>query len=209
MARKIWTEEEDGFLRRVFPNSYTLDIALKLNRSYSSVSTRAHLLGLHKSEVFKQAELAKQGERLKKVGPKTRFVKGQESHNKGVKMPPEVYSKIERTMFKKGNVPHNTKYNGHERINKDGYVEMRIRIGEYELKHRVIWREAGFDIPEGHALVFINGDKMDIRIENLKVISREELMLSNSIHNYPEDIKSAIRTLTKLKKRIKTAEDEK
>ena len=52
------------------------------------------------------------------------FEKGLVPANKGKKMPFNQNSA--RTQFKKGNLPHNTKFLGHERLTKDGYVEVSI-----------------------------------------------------------------------------------
>ena len=43
-------------------------------------------------------------------------------------------------------------------------------------------------MPQGHAVVFKNGNKADIRIENLELITRRELMARNTVHNLPPAI---------------------
>src|SRR4051812_31988258 len=59
-----------------------------------------------------------------KTGRTGCFASGIVPANKGRKMP--FNSNSARTQFKKGQLPHNTKYLGHERISKDGYVEISI-----------------------------------------------------------------------------------
>lgn len=104
-----------------------------------------------------------------------RFTKGQQAHNEGVKMSEEVYSKVSGTMFKKGHEPANHKPVGSERIdNKDGYVLIKTKEPRtWRLKHRVIWERHHGSIPKGKCLIFLNGDKTDIRIENLILIDRK------------------------------------
>jgi hypothetical protein len=207
--RKLWTDDERNYLIKTFPNSYTVEICDFLNRSYSSVSTQAKFLGLKKSESFKAIELQKQAERLKESGKLHRFSKGHVAHNKGKKMPEEIYKICSATMFKKGNEPHNTKFNGFERISKDGYVEVRVAKGEFILKHRKIWEDVHGATPDGHIVIFKDGNKQNIEIENLMMISKRDNMDRNTIHRYPEDLKGVIRLIGKLKKKINGKEQNK
>ena len=105
-------------------------------------------------------------------------------------------------MFKKGNEPFNTKYNGHERVSIDGYTEIRIKKGTYVLKHRYIWEQSHGQIPEGYILVFIDKNPQNITVENLELITRKENMLRNSIQRYPVELKSTIRLVKKLNRHI-------
>lgn len=106
------------------------------------------------------------------------FVPGQTSHNKGKKMPYNAKSAAHQ--FKKGNLPHNTKHLGHERVSKDGYVEISIdepnpHTGyerRYVLKHRYLWEQVNGPVPEGMCLKSIDGDKTNTDPGNWKVIPR-------------------------------------
>ena len=70
------------------------------------------------------------------------FQKGQVPMNKGKKMPPEVYEKAKATMFKSGNIPHNHRAVGSERVNVDGYVEVKIaEPNKWKLKQRLVYEE--------------------------------------------------------------------
>lgn len=104
-----------------------------------------------------------------------RFTKGQKAHNKGIKMSEEVYNKAAGTMFKKGHIPANHKPVGSERIDsKDGYILVKAKEpGTWKLKHRVIWEKHNGPVPEGKCIIFANGDKTDIRIDNLILIDRK------------------------------------
>ncbi len=186
----------------LYPNSYASDLANKFGISTKSVYSIATKYGVKKSDEFRSMELNKQGEKLKALGEKTRFKKGNSPVNKGKKVTPEVYNAMKPTMFKKGNLPPNTKYDGHERLDKDGYMMVRIRKGKYVLKHRLVWESINGKIPKGMALKFKDGNKMNININNLELISRKDLMALNTIQNYPAELKSTIRTLGKLKRII-------
>lgn len=127
--------------------------------------------------------------------------------NKGKKLSPELYEKVSLTMFKKGNLPRNTKYDGylskrhHKRDGKD-YMFIRIAQGKFELLHRKIWMDANGPIPEGMQISFKNGDTLDCRLENLELITMAENMKRNSLHNYPVDIRDTLILIGALNRQI-------
>ena len=82
--------------------------------------------------------------------------------------------KQELHAFKKGHEPHNTKYNGHERITKEGYIEIRIKKGEYRLKHLYNWEQINGKLPKNHCLSCVDGNKQNTDPNNWKIISRAE-----------------------------------
>ena len=109
-----------------------------------------------------------------------KFRKGQTPHNKGKKMPKEVYEKVKHTMFAKGNVPPNHRPVGSERISKDGYIEVKVaEPNKRRLKQRVVYEEAKGEIPEGCPIIFLDGNKRNFDIDNLRCITRSELLYLN------------------------------
>ena len=109
-----------------------------------------------------------------------KFRKGQAPHNKGKKMPKEVYEKVRHTMFAKGNVPPNHRPVGSERISKDGYIEVKVaEPNKWRLKQRVVYEEAKGKIPEGCTIIFLDGNKQNCNIDNLRCITRSELLYLN------------------------------
>lgn len=108
------------------------------------------------------------------------FPKGHVPENKGKKMSPEIYEKCKGTMFKKGNIPSNHRPVGSERINRDGYIEIKIaEPNKWMLKHRFIWQQVNGAIPNGHILIFRDNDKSNIALENLMLITRNENAVIN------------------------------
>ena len=206
MKSRFLSDEEKKIIKEMFSDSYTKDIASKLNRSYSSSSNFAHSNNLKKSENFMKMELERQGERLKIVGINGRFKPGTIPPNKGKKMNPELYAKCAPTMFKKGQAPHNTTYDGHERISVDGYVEIRVEQGKYVLKHRLIWEQTNGPIPDGMALIFKDNNKLNMDLSNLQLVTRAELMARNTIQRFPVELQNTIKTLSKLKKQLNAKE---
>lgn len=108
------------------------------------------------------------------------FKKGHKPFNKGIKGW-QAGGNSRNTQFKKGRVSENYKPVGSERVdNKDGYTYIKVADPKtWELKHRHIWLQSGRKIPEGHALLFADGDRTNITLDNLMLVSREQLAVLN------------------------------
>lgn len=116
------------------------------------------------------------------------FPKGQIPHNKGKKMPIEVYEKCYGTMFKKGQAPVNYRPVGSERINVDGYVEVKVKDPKtWKLKHRIVWEEANGPVPKGSAIIMLDGDKTNCELSNLRLVKRSELLIINRYSLFQDD----------------------
>jgi len=198
--RKIPDEIKKKIIE-LYPNNYTKDIANKLHISESTVYNVAFLNNIKKSAEFMKMELQIQADRLRIVGVKSRIKKGNIPPNKGIKMDSATYEKVKRTFFKPGQLPHNTKYDGYERINIDGYTEVRVN-GKFILKNRLIYEQNNGKLDKNIIVIFKDGNKQNFNIENLQAITKAENAIRNSIHRYPEELKSIIRLNAKLKKKI-------
>lgn len=81
---------------------------------------------------------------------------------------------------KKGNIPHNTKPIGTERISKEGYTEVKTtERGRWEMKHNIIYKQHFGEIPPAHVVSFKDKNKQNFDITNLECISRAELARRN------------------------------
>lgn len=162
-----FTEEEKEFLRAFVPG-----------HSYREIMERFR-------EIFKwdisMVQVAAAINRYKlNTGRSGQFKKGQPAHNKGKKMDPDVYERVKHTMFKKGNIPKNYRPVGSERVTVDGYVEIKYADpNKWMLKHKYIWEQHYGKIPMGHALIFLDGDSTNVDISNLKLVTRNELLIMN------------------------------
>ena len=106
-----------------------------------------------------------------------RFEKGHTSWNKGTK----GLTHANKTSFKKGNIPQNHKPVGYERINVDGYVEIKVaEPNVFKLKHRVIYENIYGKIPDNHNVVFADGNKLNLDPDNLIIVSKSEMLIMNN-----------------------------
>lgn len=144
------------------------------------------------------------------TGRTGRFFNGHQPHNVGKQMPYNANSA--RTRFKAGNLPHNTRYLGHERVTKDGYVEISISKTNpytgyerrYVLKHKYLWELQHGPVPAGHVLKRLDGNRLNTHPSNWTLIPRGLLPFLNGHRglNYDQaarEVKPVIMTLAKLK----------
>lgn len=150
---------------------------------------------------------------------------GAEPFNKGKKCPPGVggnHPNARRTQFRKGQEPHNTHYLGHERVSKDGYVEVSIdetnpHTGyerRYVLKHRYEWEKANGPIPENYALKCLDGNRLNCDPSNWEAVPRAllpRLAGGNRYHrklafdDAPAELKPTILAVAKVEHAVKKA----
>jgi len=120
------------------------------------------------------------------TGRTGRYGKGDVPMNKGKKMPYNPNSA--KTQFKKGQAPHNQNFIGHERVSKDGYVEISVAENnpytgadrQYVHKHRHLWESENGIIPAGMCLKCLDGDKTNTAPSNWKLIDRSMLPRLNN-----------------------------
>lgn len=143
------------------------------------------------------------------------FPKGNEPFNKG--KPHPTRGRASETQFKKGGLPHNTNYLGHERVSKDGYVEISIAETNphtgferrYVLKHRYLWEQANGPVPKGMALK-CRGERIDTDPSNWELIPRALLPRLNggrrkkrmAYDAAPAELKPALMAIAKIEQAI-------
>lgn len=190
-VKKPWTDAEDDYLRKHYPDGSIDMICDALGRSKYSVAKRVDIIGVRRSAAYMAALHAKNGRFLTKAGVKNRFKKGGVSALKGKRlediMSPEALENSKKTRFKKGQTPHNYKPIGYERVTVDGYVEVKVRDdahdskNNFELKQRIIWAEHNGPVPPGHVVEFIDGNRYNFSVQNLRLITREQNLLANTV----------------------------
>lgn len=87
------------------------------------------------------------------------------------------------TEFKKGQRPANWVPIGSERVNGDGYVDVKVADGKkqknWKGKHILIWEEHNGPVPDGHVVIFGDGNNRNFDIKNLILVSRSQLATLN------------------------------
>jgi HNH endonuclease len=109
--------------------------------------------------------------------------------------------RMKDTQFKSGQKGWNWMPVGATRL-IDGYLFRKVcdvsKVPYYvnwKAEHHLIWQKATGQrrVPRGHALIFKDGNRLNITLENLELITRKELRARNSIHALPEELKEVIR----------------
>lgn len=137
------------------------------------------------------------------------FEKGGKTWNKGLSYP--SHPNTVRTQFKKKQLPHNTKFLGHERLDKSGYIVISVAEKNphtgydrrYVLKHKWLWEQANGPLPKGMALKCLDGDRTNCAPSNWTPVPRALLprLCGRWGRNYddaPAEIKPVILAIVKL-----------
>lgn len=176
MGYKWWTKEEDAQLIELYKNNSTSDCANKMGKSFGAVKSRARALRL-----FKTPEAIKELAKRRNSG-----------------------------QFTKKRLPHNTVLDGCISLRQDKnnhyYYHIRLSLSAWKMLHVYMYELAHGAIPKGYIVVFKDQNTLNCTIENLELITREENMKRNTIHRYPEEIKTTIKMLSTLKKKIRQHE---
>ncbi len=184
----------------------TQAVADAIGRTVTSVRAYAAKHGLKKSAAFMASDASGRMKKGDARGAATRLKKGNVPPNKGKKMPAHIKAKSAHTWFKKGQLPYNTKHDGHVsvRVDADGrrYYWIRVGLAEWKHLHRKLWEDAHGPVPEGHVVAFKDGNQMHCVLENLECITAAERLRRTSIHTLPEELKRTVQAKGVLKRMI-------
>lgn len=149
-----------------------------ISKNYKGISSEklTNLLNKKFNTSFKTTQIQAYKTRNKlRSGYNTQFKKGQEPANKGLTwdeyMEKEAQERCRVTQFKKGDRPLNHRPVGSERITVDGYVEIKVKEPNvWRLKHYVEWEKVYGKVPKGHRFLFLDGDRTNLNLDNLKLV---------------------------------------
>jgi len=190
-----FTEEQISYLRIHYAKTQNKDLAEKIGCSLDTIENKGFALGLKKDKDFVLKMARENMDRISESGKAYRFQKGQSPVNKGKKqtdyMSKEAIERTKSTRFKKGNTPPNAVPVGYERLDKDGYICVKVEgLPKLILKHRHIWEQHNGPIPSGNNIQFKDGNRQNCDIDNLYMISRSKQMKTqnSAVLNLPDSL---------------------
>lgn len=158
----------------------------------------ASQLGLKKSEQFHETAYS------------TRFVPGMAPWNKGLKGASPGGRSID-TRFNVGCQSISWLPVGTER-NRKGYLMRKVadtgdKTIDWKPAHVLTWEETNGPVPEGKCVLFLDGDRTNLKLDNLVLISRSEIIRMNKqgYSDLPPGIKKSAIALVKLEQAIADA----
>lgn len=154
-----YTQEQKDFIGSICEGLTVDEILEKFIERFGVEVTKSSIKGIMYRNNFKNHM----------QGFETRFKKGQEAWNKGKK---GLFLGCEETWFKKGNQPPSYKPIGSEAVSEGTIL---IKIDEPNVwvkKHRYVWEQAHGPIPDGMVVRFKDGNRMNVTLDNLLLVSR-------------------------------------
>lgn len=169
-----YTDEEREFILDNYKGIGTKELTKKFNDHFDTDITLSMMKGYKANHKLDS-------------GLTGRFEKGHVPVNKGTKGVYNVGGNV--TSFKKGHVPLNTDPIGTEKLLADGYVWVKVnnvprapKKVNWKQKNVVIWEHAHGPVPENHVIIFLDGNRENFDLDNLKMISRETNVRLNQNH---------------------------
>ena len=176
MGAKHISQAEHDFIAEAFRRMPLTDVVEQVNARFGLNRT------LHGMKQWARKNQVKSG----RTG---QIAKGAPAWNKGKK---GVNGKS-NTAFRKGNFPHNTLPAFHERIGKDGEIQIKVkeRGKTFVSKHRWLWEQKNGPVPKGCIIRFHDGNNRNFSPDNLVCVSRHlNLRLNQSDYKQlPESLR--------------------
>lgn len=105
------------------------------------------------------------------------FKKGNVPANKGKKVD-SIHPNSVATQFKKRHIPKNKLPIGTVMMKSDGYLWRKVGEGarDWKQEHRIVWEQVYGPIPYNEVLIFKDGDRRNVAIDNLTLVTKAELL---------------------------------
>ena len=148
-----WTDKEISYLIKIAKGKYLSEIAELMSEKFNYPFRKTQI----KSAMAKH----KITNNMKHKVPK-----GTEPWNKNLKI---------------GNSHiHNLKNTGDEYISSNGFTMMKLdNPTRWVQKHRYLYEQQFGEIPKDKVLIFLDGNKQNLNLDNLKCITRKQLIKMN------------------------------
>lgn len=163
-ANKIFSSEQEQLIRDHYRGIDNQELTDLFNEYFETSFTRSQIKTWKKRNKLDS-------------GLKGYFEPGHVPINKGTKGMFNVGGN--KTSFKKGQQPFNYKSIGTERIDRDGYVLVKVQDEgawneRWQHKHRIEWEKAYGPVPEDHVLIFRDQNKSNTSLENLMLVTKRQ-----------------------------------
>lgn len=166
-----YTPDQAEFLKGIIPDNPFEVVVEEFNKKFEREITPSQVRAYAKNHKLR-------------TGRDTRFKPGHIPDNKGKKqteyMSAEAIERTKATRFKKGQRSINWRPVGSTRITKDGYIEIKVKDPNiWKLMHRIVWEKENGQLKKDEAIVFLDGNKTNCDLSNLKKIRRKDLVRYN------------------------------
>jgi hypothetical protein len=182
-----YTPEEIQFLRDISPGRYRAEILEMFNRNFGASLDMIRLNGIlerHKIHSEKKRKYTQEELQFIRDNLTGRsYAELAEMFNRrfGHQETKKILSKLANRHGFYNGLSHSLCPPGTERINK-GYVIVKTgkSKNEWKSKHRLIWEAANGPVPEGHVVLFADGNRRNFALGNLILVSRKERAVMNN-----------------------------
>lgn len=182
---RLYTQEQADYLKQGYRQWEFKELTKRFNSHFGTSMTPSQIKGFIKAHGFKS-------------GRTGRFEKGQTSWNMGTK----GLIKPNSGSFQKGHCPVNHRPVGSERVNVEGYIEIKTaEPNVWDLKQRVVYEQNCGPIPKGNNVRFRDGNKRNVSLDNLFLVDNRENALLNKrykMSNQPVEHRETIVLLAKI-----------
>ena len=164
MADNLFSPDQAEYLKQHVKNISNSDLAALMNKRFGLSLTPRQINHYKKNHHLSS-------------GLNGYFPKGNIPVNKGNKYPDMPRN---AGMFKKGQKPHNYLPVGSERVNGDGYVDIKVADPHTWVgKHILIWEAAHGKKPRGYVIIFADRNTKNFELDNLVLVQRTEFLIMN------------------------------
>ncbi|WP_429976628.1 HNH endonuclease signature motif containing protein [Enterococcus sp. AZ051] len=168
-SRRLFSTEQEAFVRKNAKGKTNKELTELINRTFDLKLTIAQIKGWKANHKVSS-------------GLTGYFERGHVPINKGTKGMFNVGGN--KTSFQKGQIPQNYRPIGFERVDSYGYVVVKVQDHgswpkRWRQKHKIEWEKVNGPIPEGKVLIFLDGNKQNTDLENLKLVTQGQNLQLN------------------------------
>jgi hypothetical protein len=165
----LYPEKVKDFIKQNHVGVGPKDMKILLNKKFETNYTFGQIKSYYKNNKINS-------------GLDGQFKTGDTPVNKGTKGLYNVGGN--KTSFKPGQSPLNYKPVGYERVDREGYVLVKVQDDgpwhkRWRHKHKVVWEQAYGPIPKGHVVLFADQNRENIDLDNLILIPKSTLSTLN------------------------------